>query len=335
MEKLLEIENLKTSFFSSIGEIYAVRGVDIDLYTGEAIGIVGESGSGKSVTMMSVINLLGNSGKIVDGSIRYKGEELSKLSNNEMEKLRGNNIAMIFQDPMTSLNPLFKVKTQLTEHLIKHTGCSQKEAYDASVEMLRLVGIPKPEERINQYPYQFSGGMRQRVMIALSLICKPDLIIADEPTTALDVTIQAQILDLLKKLKNETKTSIVLITHDLGVVADLCDRIYVVYGGMIVEAGTVEDIFYRSRHPYTWGLLDSIPDTTANINEKLKPIEGYPPDLFAPPKGCPFADRCKYAMKICKRKMPSMFEIAEGHNSRCYLNHKKAPTVERQGKGVI
>ena len=242
-------------------------------------------------------------------------------------------MSMIFQDPMTSLNPLFTIGEQLTEHLIKHKKISKKEAREKAIKMLDMVGIPSPEKRLKQYPHEFSGGMRQRVMIAMSLICEPKLIIADEPTTALDVTIQAQILDLMKDLKEKLDTSIILITHDLGVVADLCSRINVMYGGLIIEEGTTEDIFYRSKHPYTWGLLRSVPNPKSELKEKLIPIEGQPPDLLKPPVGCPFTARCDYAMKICKEKQPPLFDIAKGHKSACWLCHENAPKVKSPIKG--
>jgi oligopeptide transport system ATP-binding protein len=327
MEKLLEVKGLKTSFDTHIGEVKAVRGTNIYLNKGEAIGIVGESGCGKSVSMMSIMKLLGDNGKISDGEIIFDGNDLTKFSEKQMETIRGNKIGMIFQDPMTSLNPVLTIGDQLTESLIKHKGVSKREAMDEAIKMLSLVGIPGPEKRIKQYPHEFSGGMRQRVMIAMSLICKPDLIIADEPTTALDVTIQAQILDLMKDLKNRLNTAIILITHDLGVVADLCTRIYVMYGGIVVEEGTDEDIFYRGKHPYTWGLLKSVPNPKSDLREKLIPIEGQPPDLFKPPVGCPFADRCDYTMKICMEKQPPLFEVEKGHKAACWLCHENAPKV--------
>ena len=308
MEKILEIKGLKTSFTTHIGDIQAVRGTNFYLNKGEAIGIVGESGCGKSVSMMSIMGLLSSNGKIVDGEVLFNGQDISKATEKEMEQIRGNKISMIFQDPMTSLNPVLTIGDQLTEPLIKHKGMNKKEAIVEAIKMLGLVGIPSPEKRINQYPHEFSGGMRQRVMIAMSLICNPEIIIADEPTTALDVTIQAQILDLMKELKDKFNTAIILITHDLGVVADLCTRIYVMYGGVIVEEGTDEDIFYRGKHPYTIGLLKSVPNPKSLVKEKLIPIEGQPPDLFKPPVGCPFAARCKYAMKICTQKMPPSFK---------------------------
>ncbi|MBN1039166.1 ABC transporter ATP-binding protein [Clostridium botulinum] len=328
MEKLLEVKDLKTSFQTNVGEVHAVRGVSFYLDKGEALGIVGESGCGKSVTMMSIMRLLADNGKLAGGEIKFDGRDLSDIKESEMESIRGNDIGMIFQDPMTSLNPVYTIGDQLTEPLMKHTGMSRSEAKKEAIKMLKLVGIPSPEKRIKQYPHEFSGGMRQRAMIAMSLICEPKLIIADEPTTALDVTIQAQILDLMKDLKEKLNTSIILITHDLGVVADLCSRINVMYGGIIVETGTTEDIFYRGKHPYTWGLLRSVPNPKENSNEKLKPIEGQPPDLLKPPVGCPFAARCEYAMRVCLQKQPPQFDMGENHKVACWLCHEDAPSVE-------
>ncbi|MDU5106234.1 ABC transporter ATP-binding protein [Clostridium sp.] len=328
MSKLLEVKNLKTSFRTHIGDVQAVRGVSLYLNKGEALGIVGESGCGKSVTMMSIMRLLADNAIIEADEIVFNGEDITNPTEDDMQEIRGNEIAMIFQDPMTSLNPLFTVGEQLTEHLIKHKKISKKDANNLAIKMLDMVGIPSPESRLKQYPHEFSGGMRQRVMIAMSLICDPKLIIADEPTTALDVTIQAQILDLMKDLKNKINTSIILITHDLGVVADLCTRINVMYGGIIVEEGSDEDIFYNGKHPYTWGLLNSVPNPKSEIKEKLTPIEGQPPDLLKPPVGCPFAARCKYAMKVCLEKQPPLFEISDGHRAACWLCHENAPKVE-------
>lgn len=328
MEKLLEVKNLKTSFNTHLGNVQAVRGVSFHIGKGEALGIVGESGCGKSVTMMSIMKLLAKNANIKSDEIIFNGKDISNFSEREMEKIRGAEMGMIFQDPMTSLNPVYTIGDQLMEPLLKHKGMSKEEARKEAIKMLGLVGIPSPEKRMKQYPHEFSGGMRQRAMIAMSLICKPKLIIADEPTTALDVTIQAQILDLMKDLKNKLNTSIILITHDLGVVADLCTRINVMYGGIIVETGTTEDIFYRGKHPYTWGLLASVPNPKADIKEKLKPIEGQPPDLLKPPVGCPFAARCDYAMKICIEKQPPQFEVGENHKCACWLCHEDAPKVE-------
>ncbi|MBZ4664358.1 MAG: transporter ATP-binding protein [Caloramator sp.] len=328
MDRLLEIKNLRTSFFTHVGEVQAVRGVSFHLDKGEAIGIVGESGSGKSITMMSVMRLLADNGKIVEGEILFEGRDLAKLPENEMQKVRGNEIGMIFQDPMTSLNPVLTIGDQLMEPLIKHKKMSKEEAFNRAVHMLELVGIPSPKSRMSQYPHEFSGGMRQRVMIAMALACEPKLLIADEPTTALDVTIQAQILELMKDLKQKINTSIILITHDLGVVADLCSRINVMYGGLIAETGSTRDIFYNPKHPYTWGLLNSVPNPKNLVKERLKPIDGQPPDLLKPPAGCPFAPRCQYAMRICMTQRPPLFEIGEGHKAACWLNHKDAPKVE-------
>lgn len=328
MEKLLDVKDLKTSFKTSAGEVHAVRGVSFYLEKGEALGIVGESGCGKSVTMMSIMRLLADNGRIVGGEILFDGKNISDVKEVEMESIRGNDIGMIFQDPMTSLNPVYTIGDQLMEPLIKHKKISKAEARKEAIKMLGLVGIPSPEKRMKQYPHEFSGGMRQRAMIAMSLICEPKLIIADEPTTALDVTIQAQILDLMKELKQKLDTAIILITHDLGVVADVCSRINVMYGGIIVETGTAEDIFYRGKHPYTWGLLRSVPNPKENIKEKLIPIEGQPPDLLKPPVGCPFAARCDYAMKICIQEQPPLFEIGDKHRTACWLCHEDAPEVE-------
>lgn len=328
MSRLLEVKNLKTSFRTHIGDVQAVRCVSLHLDKGEALGIVGESGCGKSVTMMSIMRLLADNAIIDSEEITFNGKDITNPTERQMQEIRGNEMAMIFQDPMTSLNPLFTVGQQLTEHLIKHKKISKSEANDLAIKMLDMVGIPSPEKRLKQYPHEFSGGMRQRVMIAMSLICEPKLIIADEPTTALDVTIQAQILDLMKDLKEKINSSIILITHDLGVVADLCTRINVMYGGIVVEEGTDEDIFYNGKHPYTWGLLNSVPNPKSEVKEKLTPIEGQPPDLLKPPVGCPFAARCKYTMKVCIEKQPPLFEISKGHKSACWLCHENAPKVE-------
>lgn len=333
MSRILEVKDLKTSFKTHLGDVKSVRGISFHLDKGEALGIVGESGCGKSVTMMSIMRLLADNANIEAEEIIFNDKDITSPSEKEMQKIRGNEMAMIFQDPMTSLNPLFTVGDQLTEHLIKHKKLSKKEAIEEAIKMLGLVGIPSPEKRIKQFPHEFSGGMRQRVMIAMSLICEPNLIIADEPTTALDVTIQAQILDLMKDLKEKLDTSIILITHDLGVVADLCTRINVMYGGLIVEEGTTEDIFYRGKHPYTWGLLRSVPNPKSDLKEKLIPIDGQPPDLLKPPVGCPFTARCDYAMKVCKEKLPPLFQVGEGHKSRCWLCHEKAPKIESPIKG--
>jgi len=328
MNSLLEVNNLKTSFYTQFGEVQAVGGVSFNLEYGEVMGIVGESGSGKSVTMMSIMRLLDQNGKVKDGDIRFEDSDLVSLNEEAMSKIRGNEISMIFQDPMTSLNPLMTIGNQIMEPLRIHKKMTKAEAHKKAIELLHLVGIPSPESRMKQYPHEFSGGMRQRVMIAMALTCNPKLLIADEPTTALDVTIQAQILEIMKDIKQKLNTSIILITHDLGVVADICDKVNVMYGGLIIEQGTVKDIFYNSRHPYTWGLMESVPNPNTLIRERLRPIDGQPPDLFKPPKGCPFYARCKYSMEVCKEHRPGYYEIAQGHKSACWLNDKRAPKVE-------
>jgi oligopeptide transport system ATP-binding protein len=329
-KKILDVKNLEVSFKTYAGEVQSVRGVSFDLYEGETIAIVGESGCGKSVTSKTIMRLNPEPPAMIKGGeIIFDGEDIVKKSEKEMTKIRGKKISMIFQDPMTSLNPTMTVGKQIMEGLKKHQNVSDEEAKKRAIEMLKLVQIPNPEKRFEEYPHQFSGGMRQRAMIAVALVCNPKLLIADEPTTALDVTIQAQILDVMKKLQKKINTSIIMITHDLGVVADIAQRIMVMYGGKIVERGSVDDIFYKSRHPYTWGLLNSVPRLDIDKKqERLSSIEGTPPDLFAPPKGCPFADRCEYAMKICREQMPPMFNIGENHESACWLNHPDAPKVE-------
>lgn len=335
MEKLLQINNIHTSFHTHAGEVQAVRGVSIDLNKGEAIGIVGESGSGKSITMMTVMRLLDSNGAIKEGEIFFEGKDLVKLSEKEMENIRGNDIGMIFQDPMTSLNPVLTVGDQISEPLIKHSKLSRSEVRKKVIEMLELVGISSPEKRMKQYPHEFSGGMRQRVMIAMALICQPKILIADEPTTALDVTIQAQILELMQDLKEKLNMSIILITHDLGVVANLCTKINVMYGGIVVESGPSREVFYNANHPYTWGLLRSIPNPKLDTKERLIPIQGTPPDLLKPPVGCPFAERCDWAMKICFDNKPENYKISEDHYSACWLNHPDAPKVNRDENGGI
>jgi oligopeptide/dipeptide ABC transporter, ATP-binding protein, C-terminal domain len=331
MDKLLQVIDLHTSFFTHFGEVNSVRGITFDVDKGEAVGIVGESGCGKSVTMMSILRILDDTGRVTQGQALFEGRDLIKMTDQQMLKIRGNEISMIFQDPMTSLNPVFTVGHQLAEPLIRHKGLSREEAKNKAIKLLEFVGIPEAAKRINQYPHQFSGGMRQRVMIAMALTCDPKLLIADEPTTALDVTIQAQILDLMREFKNKINTSIILITHDLGVVADLCTRINVMYGGKIVEQGCTRDIFYRPSHVYTTGLLNSVPNPDELTKQRLVPIEGQPPDLLKPPVGCPFTQRCKHAMTICREQMPPYFEINEGHKAACWLNHPDAPKVQGFG----
>lgn len=329
MSGLLEIVDLKTSFFTYTGEVKAVDGVNLKIDSGEAVAIVGESGCGKSVTAFSILRLLQHPGKIVSGNIFFKGTDLTKLSEKEIRKIRGNEISMIFQDPMTSLNPVLSIKRQMTEGLMLHKKMSEQQAMSYAVDLLKMVGIPSPEERLQQYPHQFSGGMRQRVMIAMAIACQPQLLIADEPTTALDVTIQAQILDLMKDLKRKINTSIILITHDLGVVAGLCDKVVVMYAGKVIESGTLHDIYYDSRHPYTWGLLNSVPRLDEANKEKLVPIWGQPPDLLAPPPGCRFAPRCEYAMTICEKEIPPEYTVGQHHQAACWLLDPRAPRVKR------
>lgn len=328
MTKLLKVDNLKTSFFTQFGEVQAVGGVSFELNHGEVLGIVGESGCGKSVTMMSIMKILDDNGRVKEGTVKFEDKDITSLTEDQMCEIRGNEISMIFQDPMTSLNPLMTIGKQLMEPLRLHKGMSKDEAYKKSLELLSLVGIPSPKDRMKQYPHEFSGGMRQRVMIAMALGCNPKLLIADEPTTALDVTIQAQILEIMKDIKNKLNTSVILITHDLGVVADICDKINVMYGGLIIEKGSTRDIFYNSKHPYTWGLLESVPNPNTLTKKRLKPIDGQPPDLFKPPVGCPFYARCKYAMKICENRRPPIKIISDGHEASCWLNDERAPKVE-------
>lgn len=320
-DPLLSLKDLKVSFFNNSGEVKVIRGVSFNLEKGEVLGVVGESGSGKSVTSMSIIKLLKGTGRITDGEIIYKGEDLVNKPEKEMMKIRGNDIAMIFQDPMTSLNPVFTVGTQISDVIRRHQGLNKIEAKRKAIEMLRLVGIPSPEERYNNYPHEFSGGMRQRAIIAMALSCEPDLLIADEPTTALDVTIQAQILELLMELKEKMDTSIVLITHDLGVVANTCSRVIVMYGGLIMEEGTVDDIFYNPMHPYTKGLLQSLPKKDTEKRQRLVPIKGNPPDLSNEIKGCPFAERCPYVMEICRKQQPKYYR-RNNHRAMCWLLDK-------------
>ena len=319
---LLEVKDLHTSFFTDAGEVRAVNGVSFDLERGKVLGIVGESGSGKSVTAYSIMQILTSTGQIVSGSIKCDGQELVGADENVMKSIRGNKISIIFQDPMTSLNPTYTIGDQLMEAILLHTKRNKQQAWDRAVEMLHLVNVNEPEKRMKQYPFEFSGGMRQRVMIAMALACEPDILIADEPTTALDVTIQAGILELMKDIQKKMGMAIIMITHDLGVVAQLCDEVVVMYAGSICEKGTADDIFYNPCHEYTKGLLRSIP-TAGNEGQKLQPITGTPIDLLNMPKGCPFAPRCDAAMKICIREKCVSFEISENHTAACWMNLKK------------
>ena len=319
---LLEVKNLKTSFFTDAGEVKAVNDVSFTLDRGKVLGIVGESGSGKSVTAYSIMKILAATGKIKSGSICLDGQELVGADEKVIKSVRGNKISIIFQDPMTSLNPTYTIGKQLMEPIMLHTGRNKKEAYERAVEMLRLVNINDPEKRMKQYPFEHSGGMRQRIMIAMALACEPDILIADEPTTALDVTIQAQILELMTSLQKELGMAIIMITHDLGVVAQLCDEIIVMYAGSICEQGTADEIFYNPCHEYTKGLLRSIP-TLDTAGKKLQPITGTPIDLLNMPKGCPFAPRCDNAMKICIHHNAQKMQINENHAASCWMNVKK------------
>ena len=328
-DAILQVRDLRISFSTYAGEVQAVRGASFDLRRGETLAIVGESGSGKSVAARSIMRLNPPANTLVrGGEILFEGEDILKHSERRMQGIRGPKIAMVFQDPMTSLDPTMRVGRQISESLTKHLGMKGRRAAERAVELLKLVGIPNAEERVKQYPHQFSGGMRQRVVIAIALSCDPQILIADEPTTALDVTIQAQILDLMRELQDRIGTSIILITHDLGVVASTAHRVAVMYGGRIVETGTVREIFYNPQMPYTWGLLASIPLPNADRSQELIPIPGTPPNALDPPKGCPFTARCPYAMKVCDGEMPDRTTFSNEHWASCWLHHPMAPKVE-------
>ena len=318
---LLEVKDLRTSFFTPAGEVKAVNGVSFFLDRGKVLGIVGESGSGKSVTAYSIMQILASTGKIVGGSIKLDGEELVGSGEKVMKNVRGNKVSIIFQDPMTSLNPTYTIGHQLMEAIMLHTDRDRKQAKERAIEMLELVNVNEPLKRMKQYPYELSGGMRQRVMIAMALACEPDILIADEPTTALDVTIQAQILELMKSLQEELGMAIIMITHDLGVVAQMCDEVIVMYAGSICEQGTADEIFYNPKHEYTKGLMRSIP-TQNTAGKKLQPITGTPIDLLNMPEGCPFAPRCEAAMKVCIKHPGPFMQINEDHAARCWMNVK-------------
>ncbi len=323
MGALLEIKNLKTRFFTQDGVVHAVNGISLYLNEGETLGLVGESGCGKSVSMLSVLRLIPQPpGKIVGGEVWFEGKDLLKISEDEIRKIRGNKIAMIFQDPMTSLNPVLTIGQQLGEPLMLHMGMSKKEAREESIRLLKMVGIPEAEKRIDDYPHQFSGGMRQRVMIAMALACNPKILIADEPTTALDVTIQAQIIDLVKRLRDEIGMAIIWITHDLGIIAGLAQRVNVMYAGFIIETAPVKKLYGDPRHPYTMGLLRSVPRLDAPVKEKLTPIEGLPPDLIGLPPGCPFAPRCEYVIDRCLEENPPLEPVDTDHSVACWVDVK-------------
>lgn len=331
-ERILEIKDLYFSFDTYAGEVQAVRGVSLYVNKRETLAIVGESGCGKSVTVQSVMKLIPTPpGRLKKGNIFYCGENITHYTQNQMQKLRGSEMSMIFQDPMTSLNPTKRIGRQITEGILKHEKISRRQAKQRAIQMLNKVGISSPEKSFKRYPHEFSGGMRQRVMIAMALVCNPKVLFADEPTTALDVTTQAQILELINQLKDELGTSVVIITHDLGVVARTAERIAVMYAGEIIETGLARDIFYKPKHPYTSGLLESMPSDGQN-GKTLTSIQGTPPDLFAPPKGCGFAPRCKYCMNICHEMNPDITELDNGHKVSCWLMHPQAPKVDLPGR---
>ncbi|MEG2354061.1 MAG: ABC transporter ATP-binding protein [Clostridium sp.] len=330
MEKILEVKNLNVSFHTYAGEVKAVRNVSFHLNKGETLAIVGESGCGKSVTSKAIMRLLSTPpAEIKKGSsVTFEGKELLTLSEKEMRPYRGSEISMIFQDPMTSLNPTMQIGKQIAESLIIHRGMTKKDAMNEAIKMLKLVNVPNPEKRVKQYPHEFSGGMRQRAMIAIALACSPKVLIADEPTTALDVTIQAQIMDLISDLQKKLGTAVILVTHDLGVVADVADRIQVMYAGEIIERGTIEEIFYNPQHPYTIALLQSVPRLDTEHKGNLYALGGTPPDLIAPPKGCGFAARCKYCMKVCRELAPTPENLSNTHEVACWLKHPYAPKID-------
>ena len=331
-EYLVDIKNERLSFFTPAGEVKALNDVSIHLKEGEVLGIVGESGSGKSVTAYRLMGLTAYPGKLIGGTLEFNGHRIDEMTENQMRKIRGEEISIIFQDPMTSLNPVYTIGNQICEMILLHTNKSKQEARERAKELLTLVGINEPEKRLKQYPHELSGGMRQRVMIAIALACEPKLLIADEPTTALDVTIQAQILELMMELKEKLGMAIIMITHDLGVVASMCDRIAVMYAGKVVEYGTTEDIFYNPSHEYTKGLLRSIPKLNEKEHSRLVPIEGSPVDMLNPPAGCPFAPRCDSCMKICLRQMPEYTDISDIHYSACWLLQKAEFEKAQGGK---
>ena len=329
-EKILDIKEERLSFFTPAGEVKALNGVSFAMNQGDVLGIVGESGSGKSVTAYSVMGLTAYPGKLVGGTVWFNGHEIEKMKEKDFRKIRGNEVSIIFQDPMTSLNPVYTIGNQIVEVILLHTKKTKQEAWARARELLELVGINEPDRRLKQYPHELSGGMRQRVMIAIALACEPKLLIADEPTTALDVTIQAQILELMNDLRHKLGMSIIMITHDLGVVAQMCEKIAVMYAGHIVEYGTTDEIFYNPQHEYTKGLINSIPKLNAEEKERLVPIEGQPVDLLNPPAGCPFAPRCKSCMKVCLNKMPPRTELSDTHYTYCWLRQKEE--FEKGGK---
>ena len=328
---MLQVKNLHTSFFTDAGEVRAVNGISYNLDAGKVLGIVGESGSGKSVSAYSILRILTDTGRVTEGEVLFKGENILEYTEQQMQKFRGSRISIIFQDPMTCLNPTFTIGNQLMEAILLHTDRNKKEAEERAIEMLRLVGISEPEKRMKQYPFEHSGGMRQRVMIAMALACEPDILIADEPTTALDVTIQAQILDLIQDLQKKMGMAVIMITHDLGVIADMCDEIIVMYGGKVCERGTTDEIFYNPRHEYTKGLIRSIPRISEK-RERLMPSSGSPVDLPNLPKGCAFASRCELEMKICLEQPPEEVRVNDSHIAACWNNVKRMMEEAKDGE---
>jgi len=327
-ERLLEVSDLSTHFFTHAGVVKAVNGVSFTLDRDETLGIVGESGSGKTVAAMSIMRLIPDPpGRVVGGTIRHKDRDLLALSRDEMSEIRGNDIAMIFQDPMTSLNPVFKVGDQIAEVIRRHQGKSKRESWRMAVDLLAKVGIPDPQKRVDQYPFEFSGGMRQRAMIAMAISCNPDILIADEPTTALDVTIQAQIMDVIRDMQGQYHTGVIMITHDLGVVAQMADKVMVMYGGHTLEYGPVDEVYYNAHQPYTWGLLGSLPRLDETQKQRLTPIEGQPPNLLLLPDGCPFSGRCPYELPVCRGEFPALETVGPGHGVHCWVPVAQRETI--------
>ena len=332
-DPILEVNNLRVSFRTYNGKVQAVRGIDFKLFEGETLAIVGESGSGKSVTTKAILGILPKNSIIEEGEILYKGDDLTKYKEKDFYKIRGKEISLIFQDPLSALNPIMKIGKQITEALVLREHMTKEQAKKRAIELMEMVGIPRPEERFEQYPFQFSGGMRQRIVIAIALASNARIMICDEPTTALDVTTQADIMELIRELQEKMGTSVILVTHDLGIAAEVGDRIQVMYAGEIIETGTKSEIFKKAVHPYTWALMKSVPSAQSQTEEKLYSLKGTPPDLIAPPKACAFAPRCEYCMGICRRLHPVMAAESESHSAGCWLMHPDAPKPEQLGKG--
>lgn len=332
-DPILEVNNLRVSFRTYNGKVQAVRGIDFKLFEGETLAIVGESGSGKSVTTKAILGILPKNSIIEEGEILYKGDDLTKYKEKDFYKIRGKEISLIFQDPLSALNPIMKIGKQITEALVLREHMTKEQAKKRAIELMEMVGIPRPEERFEQYPFQFSGGMRQRIVIAIALASNARIMICDEPTTALDVTTQADIMELIRELQEKLGTSVILVTHDLGIAAEVGDRIQVMYAGEIIETGTKSEIFKKAVHPYTWALMKSVPSAQSQTEETLYSLKGTPPDLIAPPKACAFAPRCEYCMGICRRLHPVMAAESESHSAGCWLMHPDAPKPEPLGKG--